>query len=132
MERELKMSLKSGLTVRKVIELCAMNEIFDSEILLEKERHLCNGKSILGLMSFLLVTKPGDSFKVIIKGHDAEEVVAHWEYFFSNIHEISPLNYWDEQGAQNVQEAMNDTISMWNPNVRSIAKSYFGGRIKGE
>ncbi|MDE5413173.1 HPr family phosphocarrier protein [Alkalihalobacterium chitinilyticum] len=124
MKLEKELIFPKGFTVRKVIELVTANERFASKIYFQTKSHQCNGKSMLGLMSFMLMTTIGESYIISVEGEDAEKVIQFWNKFVREIHENTTLSYWEEEGAQTVQEAMCQSISFWNSSVRSVAQSY--------
>ncbi|OLO40698.1 hypothetical protein BTR23_04270 [Alkalihalophilus pseudofirmus] len=124
MKIEKQLDFPRGFTVRKVIELVTINERFASKIYFKTESHQCNGKSLLGLMSFMLMTTIGEEYTLSVEGEDAEQVVQFWNYFVNKLHEKIPLSYWEEEGAETVQEAMCHSMSVLNSSVRSVAKSY--------
>ncbi len=94
-----KVKLKKGFTVRNIIELVTVNERFRSEIYFVKDHLKCNGKSLLGLMSLLLVTKIGEEYEIIIQGEDAKLVIEYWNVFLERMdgHNLKKYNY--EHGA---------------------------------
>lgn len=124
MKIEKELIFPKGFTVRKVIELVTANERFASKIYFQTKSHQCNGKSMLGLMSFMLMTKIGESYMISVEGEDVEKVLQFWEKFVNEIHGETTLSYWEEAGAENVQEAMCHSISLWNSSVCSVAQSY--------
>ncbi|WP_078555012.1 HPr family phosphocarrier protein [Bacillus alkalicellulosilyticus] len=70
--------LTQQMSLPKIIELIVENEHFQCEITVKKERKVCNGKSLLGLVSFLLFLKVGDEYQIIADGRDAKIAVNHW------------------------------------------------------
>ncbi|WP_209123667.1 HPr family phosphocarrier protein [Alkalihalobacillus sp. BA299] len=124
MKVEKEMIFPKGFTVRKVIELVTVNERFASKIYYHTESHECNGKSLLGLMSFMLMTRIGETYTISAEGDDSDAVLSFWYSFVNQLHEEIPLSYWEEEGAETVQEAMCHSISFWNSSVRSVAQSY--------
>ncbi|WP_216828164.1 HPr family phosphocarrier protein [Alkalihalobacterium elongatum] len=125
MKIEKGLTFPKGLTVRKVIELVTINERFNSKIYFQTACHQCNGKSMLGLMSFMMMTRIGEQYKIFIEGEDANKVLQFWESFVEQLHEKVQLSYWEEEGAETVQKEMCNSMSFWNPSVRSVAQSYF-------
>lgn len=124
MKMEKTFELSTGITLRKVMELVTFTEKFQSEIFFQKNNQKCNGKSILGLMSFLLVTKPGDTYNIVAEGKDADEAITRITLLLKQLHSNGVLSYWEEEGLETVQQAMNESITRWNPKVRQVAKSY--------
>ncbi|WP_096199150.1 HPr family phosphocarrier protein [Bacillus sp. FJAT-45350] len=71
----------SGFTVRKVIELVSMNKKCESVIYLKKGNQLTNGKCLLSVLSFILVTREGERYQVVAEGKDEEDVIHNFIAF---------------------------------------------------
>ncbi len=71
--RELLIKNKLGLHARAAAMLVKTTNGFESEVILEKDGHRVNGKSIMGVM--MLAAAKGTALKVEVTGPDALELM---------------------------------------------------------
>jgi phosphocarrier protein HPr len=76
-----------GLHARPASQLVQLSSTFASEILIEKDGDLVNGKSLMGLL--MLAAGYGSTIRVIVSGHDAESAI-------SALHELIAVRKFDE------------------------------------
>ncbi|HEX7028120.1 MAG TPA: HPr family phosphocarrier protein [Gammaproteobacteria bacterium] len=72
-EKELTIVNKLGLHARAAAKLVSLASSFKSNIELEKDSRVVNGKSIMGVM--MLAASQGTKVKVRVEGVDEEEAV---------------------------------------------------------
>lgn len=80
--REFHVRNKLGLHARPASLFAKTAGKFDSEITVQKDGNVINGKSIMGLM--MLAAEQGSSLEVIASGHDAAEALDALEQLFKN------------------------------------------------
>ncbi|MBU8906785.1 HPr family phosphocarrier protein [Desertibacillus haloalkaliphilus] len=125
MERKATITMFRGLTVHKVIELVMLADQFESSISFSKNNQTSNGKSILGVMSLLIMTKVGEKCEIIARGDDASDALDKLTKFLENIENNKRhYDYYHDEGVQQVNKAMIHSLSSWTPEIHSIAKSY--------
>lgn len=86
-EKEITINNKMGLQSRAASNFVATAQHFDSDIYLEKNRVIFNGKSIMSLLSMSL--SGGESVLVRCDGEDEEEALGAIEdYLNTGIHKL--------------------------------------------
>ena len=81
--RELTIKNKLGLHARAAALLVKTTNSFESEVVLEKDGHRVNGKSIMGVM--MLAAAKGSTLKVEANGPDALEVMTELEVLIDDL-----------------------------------------------
>lgn len=81
--RELTIKNKLGLHARAAAMLVKTTNAFESEVVLEKDGHRINGKSIMGVM--MLAAAKGSTIKVEALGPDAIEVMTEIEVLIDDL-----------------------------------------------
>ncbi len=71
--REVTITNKQGVHARPSAAFVKLASKFTSEILLERDGEVINGKSIMGLL--MLAAGPGSRLTIICEGDDAEEAL---------------------------------------------------------
>ncbi|MFH1287684.1 MAG: HPr family phosphocarrier protein [bacterium] len=84
MEQEKKLEIKNrlGLHARPAALLVQMIKQYKSEVFIEKNGEVIDGRSILSVLT--LAGEPGSVLKFKITGHDAPELMNRIEAFFQN------------------------------------------------
>ena len=80
-KREITVRLDGGLETRPVALLVQMASQFQSEVYVESENRRVNAKSIMGMMSLVLI--PGTKVTVDAEGDDEEKAVQSIEAFLT-------------------------------------------------
>ncbi|MFZ4450329.1 HPr family phosphocarrier protein [Salibacterium aidingense] len=125
MEQLETLSLGKGLSVQKIIEFVHLLEHYDSDVFFEKKHAAANGKSTLGMMSVFTTIRIGDNVHMRVKGEDASSLRSAVRTFLDDVErEEEQLGYWEEEGAETVEQAMTASLNSWTPDVRHVAKSY--------
>jgi catabolite repression HPr-like protein len=116
---------KGGFTVQKTLEFVQLNGSFNAEIFIDKNNRTISASSILGAMSLLIPAREGTEFTVIVKGEEADGVLRQITRFIEErINPSSGLSLWDQEGVDNVNNALKDSQSRWTSVVQNVAKSY--------
>ena len=76
-----------GLHARPASLLVQLSSTFASEILIERDGDIVNGKSLMGLL--MLAAGCGANIRIIVSGHDAEAAMAA-------LHELIAVRKFDE------------------------------------
>lgn len=80
MTRELVVANKLGVHARPAAMFVKIATRFDSEIYVEKDGEVVNGKSIMGMM--MLAAGPGSKLQVRASGSDAAQALAELDALF--------------------------------------------------
>jgi phosphocarrier protein len=72
-EKIIKIENKLGLHARPAAMFVSLASKFDSEVFIEKEGNVVNGKSIMGVL--MLAAACGTELKLIVEGNDSEEAM---------------------------------------------------------
>jgi catabolite repression HPr-like protein len=116
---------EGGFTVQKTLEFVQLNGSFNAEIFIDKNNRTISASSILGAMSLLIPAREGTEFTVIVKGEEADGVLRQITCFIEErINPSSGLSLWDQEGVDNVNNALKDSQSRWTSVVQNVAKSY--------
>ncbi|MCS1350004.1 HPr family phosphocarrier protein [Mechercharimyces sp. CAU 1602] len=124
MEKRMDLTLRSPMQMTHLLYLSQKLVQVESDIQFVKEGVTCNGKSILGVISFFLSMKKGELFTLLVEGSDAGAVCNQLEEWFAQRQEAEP-DQWEQEGTEQVLEAWREAGSKWTPSVRMVAKSYF-------
>lgn len=82
MKKEVKINMKDSTEATPIAHLVALANKYQSQIYLEMGKTRVNAKSIMGMMSLVLVT--GSSVTVDASGEDEEQAVAALEKFLTS------------------------------------------------
>ncbi|MGM0901192.1 MAG: HPr family phosphocarrier protein [Bacillota bacterium] len=116
---------EGGFTVQKTLEFVQLNGSFNADIIIEKNNRTISASSILGAMSLLIPARTGTEFIVIVKGQEAGEALEQITNFIEGQNNpSSALSLWDQEGVDNVNNALKDSQSRWTSVVQNVAKSY--------
>jgi phosphotransferase system HPr (HPr) family protein len=116
---------KGGFTVQKTLEFVQLNGSFNADISIEKNNRIISASSILGTMSLLVPARTGTEFIVTVKGQEAGEAMEQITNFIEEQkNSSSALSLWDQEGVDNVNNALKDSQSRWTSVVQGVAKSY--------
>jgi len=108
--------------IKRVFWLARKAEEYKSSIRWCKHNSICNGKSILGLVTFFLTLKKEDVLLLAIEGEDAPELM---QLILSSIESACnpEIDYWEETAIEELKLAV-DTRVKSKLDLRQIAKSY--------
>ncbi|MDD5772902.1 MAG: HPr family phosphocarrier protein [bacterium] len=81
-EKKLEIKNKLGLHARPAAQLVQMIKQHKSEVFIEKNGEVVDGRSILSVLA--LAGEPGSALKFIISGQDSTELMNKIEAFFQN------------------------------------------------
>jgi|GEM_PF-5676587 len=118
--------LPDHFLLKNIVELSKLTMSMKSNIYFHRDQITCNGKSLLGLMSFFMPLKTGDSFILSVDGVDAEQAVEQIEQLFFSTKKVE-LDFWEQEGLEATMRASERYNFKWTPYVRLVAKKYLKG-----